>query len=132
MPRGFGKARWELTVQDSTRNGIAEKLGADENLEVTREAGRLLDNFAKYGVVFNRVQAEHYLDVRERSDLFSRAQDTAEQAISTTERAVFLAQVYEKATYNLAAKLVVERKKNERLTALLEEHCKGCPASELR
>lgn len=146
MPRGFGKSRWELTVKESTRRKIAAQEGVDVNLEVTRRAGLLLDQFGEYGVVFNGSTANAYLGLKKKADLFEIAQSSAEKACCMNDRvlslaekassiakeATYQAEGYKSAVFRIADALVKEQDENKRLRALLEEHCQGCPASELK
>ena len=49
MPRGFGKARLELTVTETLRERLAAKTGTDQNIEVTKTASNILETVAEVG-----------------------------------------------------------------------------------
>ena len=111
------------------------------NLEVTRRAGLLLDQFGEYGVVFNGSTANAYLGLKKKADLFEIAQSSAEKACCMNDRVLSLADPTDvlvirkgskSAVFRIADALVKEQDENKRLRALLEEHCQGCPASELK
>lgn len=160
MPRGFGKSRWELTVKDSTRRKIAAQEGVDENLEVTRRAGRLLDQFGEYGVVFNYEHAVNHLRTQERlknydelltickklvqpirdsADIFKEVDCFVEELINRTRELVreYEELRSEKISMEVLAEIYREQRDEKereasRYKALLDEHCQGCPASELK
>lgn len=160
MPRGFGKSRWELTVKDSTRRKVAAQQGVDENLEVTRCAGRLLDQFGEYGVVFNYEHAVHLLRTQKRLKIYEKLSNsyegltqilrsyldkykeldcTVEELANATRELVreYEELRSEKISMEVLAAIYREQRDEKereasRYKALLDEHCQGCPASELK
>ena len=136
MPRGFGKTRLELTVTETWRERAAARNGVDPNVEVTKEASKVLEAYADTGSYWSPQDVK---SLRLLTEYFDRIDITwfgkngwAERAINGIDKLLAIVDFWKNTAYALSAGLIAQNRENQRLRALLEEHCKGCPASELK
>ena len=136
MPRAFGKARLELTVTETWRERAAARNGVDPNIEVTKKAAEVLEAFADTGSYWSPQDKK---SLRLLTGYFDRIHTTwfgdngwANRAINGIDKLLAMVDFWKNTAYVLSAGLTAQNLENQRLRALLEEHSKGCPASELK
>ena len=140
MPRAFGKARLELTVTETWRERAAARNGVDPNIEVTKKAAEVLEAFADTGSYWS---AEDFVALGVLENNFKKLAVSVKTLITKNgeQRDEIIGWVYQlmnsvdhwrNIANDLSVGLTAQNLENQRLRALLEEHCKGCPASELK
>jgi len=140
MPRGFGKTRLELTVKETWRERAAATCGVDQNIEVTKIAAKVLETFADTGSYWS-VEEFAALSLLESNlvkvdgsvrRFIAEEEERKEKMIKWLYQLMDLVDHWRNTATDLSAVLTAQNLENQRLRALLEEHCKGCPASELK
>ena len=123
-------------MRESWRERAAATCGVDPNIEVTKKAAEVLEAFADTGSYWSPQDAK---SLRLLTENFDRINTTwfgnngwAERAISGIDKLLAMVDFWKSTAYALSTGLTAQNLENQRLRALLEEHCKGCPASELK
>jgi hypothetical protein len=150
MPRGFGKARLELTVTETLRERLAVRTCTDPNIEVTKTASNILETIAEVGSYYspedkkrinniNRDLEQIYEEIdnwRINSDkystLFDRLHAILDRSNSSLKKCLSDCEIQKDTINYLKDELVKAKIENINLKTIQAEHCIGCPASYIQ
>lgn len=129
-------ARQQITTTGSWLMRFARQTNTDPNIEARKKAGEVLETVADVGSYFCDEDLLRMKLITGKTKWLTETTGIVlsgfKEAANAAKTAFLLAEKLREEKFELEVKLWLEQNENKRLRALLEEHCKGCPASELK